>query len=344
MKRIFVLLLGAALLLSGCGKREEAPAAEPVPTPSATVTQIEEAAPLPEMSGSESAAMASFMAVNRALVSGDRLYTLDFDAALQPVLASWRITEGGLADWTVLAESCVPEYLCETDGALYWLNGGALERLTLSDGSREVLSPGPYRSLQLGEEGLYLRDEAERFLRLGFDGAGAETLLDGRCDYAYVLDGHILYQSETDGDSLRLRRLDGGEDHRLVSGPAYAPVCLDGMLYFSGDGSFQRLDPAEGEPRSFDLPELRGASELFPTPEGWCARVALSGGGTKQGLLTLGEAAAYQPCGYEGYRLCDYVGEHVRLDAVYEADGRLRCFALCTDHGELRYFGGALLN
>ena len=30
--------------------------------------------------------MASFMAVNRALVSGDRLYTLDFDAALQPVL------------------------------------------------------------------------------------------------------------------------------------------------------------------------------------------------------------------------------------------------------------------
>ena len=338
MKRITALLLCVALLLGGCG-RGETSAAEPP----AVVTVIEEETLLPAISEAESAAMANFMAVNRALVSGDRLYTLDFDASMQPVLACCRITETGLTDWTTLAENCVPEYLCQQDNALYYLNAGQLERLELANGTREVLAAGPFRSLQLWAGGLYVRDDAGGLLRLTASGSVAERLLDGPCDYAYILEEWILYQSEADGNSLRLRRLGSGEDHRIAAGPAYAPVCLNGLLYFSGDGCFRRLDMTEGEPRSFDLPELRGAAELFSTAEGWCARVALAGGGTEQAFLTLGKTVSYQPCGYQGYRLCDFVSEDLRVDAVYEADGRLRCFALCGQTGELRYFSGRQL-
>lgn len=340
MKRVLTLCLCAALLLTGCG-RAETPAVEASPEPSAAVTVIQEPLQLPAVSPAESAAMASFMAANRALVTGDALYTLDFDAALRPVLARYRVTEAGLEDWTVLADDCVPEYLCEKEGALYWLNAGRLERLTLSDGTRQVLAEGPFGSLQPCQGGFYALDDTGSLLRLDETGAMTERLLVGPCDYTYVLGGYLFYQSEAEGGSLRQRRLCSGEDRRLARGSAYAPVLLGGALYFSGDGVFCRAEDAD-EPRSFDLPALRGAAELIPTASGWCARVALVGT-IDQGLLTLTEPVSYAPCDYQGYRLCDFAAEGLRVDAVYEADGRLRCFALCRAEGELRYFGGRVL-
>ena len=56
--------------------------------------------------------------------------------------------------------------------------------------------------------------------------------------------------------------------------------------------------------------------------------------------LSGGEA---QNCEYSGYHLLDYVGAGLRVDAVYEAGGRLNSFMLYTpDGGVIRYFGGEI--
>lgn len=340
-RTLLPLCLCAALLLTGCGA--EAETSPPEPERSRTVTLVEEPLALPQFEGEESARMACYMAANRALVDGETLYTLDFDALFRPVLARYQLSETGLSGYEILAEDCAASYLCLYQDALYYLSEGRIERLNLSDGEREVLVEGPCLSLQLADGMLYYRDAQGSFCRIRPDGSSQTVLLRQPCDYAYVLGELLLYQSETDGLRLHLRELDGTRDELLSEEPAYAPLLLGPWLYYSSVGSLVRMDAATRETRSFDLPPLRGEAEFFCSPEDWVARIGLDDGGVGQALLTLGEEARLSLCGYQGYRLCDFVSETLRVDAMYEADGRLRCFALCAYGRELRYFGGALL-
>lgn len=338
---IFLCLLLAALLCA-CGQERSAPADTPQPEPTEAVTVITELRPTDEFGRAESLAMANFLCKNRALLAGEYLYTLDFDAALKPVLGRYRVVDNTLREFTVLVEDCVAEYLTEADGALYYLNRGCLERLG-ADGTRRVLCEGAY-TLQLCGDRLYFLDGEGRLCRMETDGSGRTVLLDEKIDYPYVMGGLLLAQKGAD-KALYLLDPEGEGEWRLTDGAAYAPLRIGQTLYFTAemDGG-KRLCSLEldgGAPLTVSDEPLRGAAE-FLYRGGWQARLALAGELLRQRLLPLGGEA--QDCPYSGYHLLDYVGNGLYLDAVYEADGRLNSFMLYTpDGGVIRYFGGTVI-
>lgn len=350
MRKIIPILL-LLLLLAGCAAN--APAATPMPTeaPAAAApapTEQPVSVLVPQgYSAADTAAMSSFMSANRVLIDGRRLYGLDYDEDLRPVLATYLLRGGKLRSFRILCEDCVPEYLTLHNFCLYFLNGGRLQRLTLKGRSLETLLEGPIRSLQIFDGALYYTDGDGRYWRAALDGTGGEVLIEGPCDYAWAMPEGVVYQSESEGCCLRLRLWDGA-DRRLTAAASYAPLRVGNTLWYSqrdGEGSvLGSVDLTDGTVTRRETADLRGAAELFAADGGWTLRVFLAGDGWKQQLLRPGETEG-AACAYSGYRLCDYVGENCRIDAAYDPDGRLRCFVLVdADGGELRYFGGKQLD
>lgn len=344
MRKTVLIILLLLLLLTGCAAN--VPEETPVPAETAAVTAAPSVFVPGGYSDAETAAMSSFMSANRCLIAGDRLYGLDYDENLRPVLASYRLRGGKLSAFRILCEDCVPEYLTLHEGCLYYLNGSSLERLTLKSGARETLLTGPIRSLQLFDGALCYTDGEGRYFRAALDGKQAELLLDGPCDYAWAMPEGILYQSESEGACLRLRLWDGA-DWRLTAAASYAPLRIGNTVWYSqrdSEGSvLASVDLTDGTVTRVETPALRGAAELIPVGGEWLLRVCLDTEAWKQQLLRPGEAEG-ESCGYSGYRLCDFVGETARIDAAYDPDGRLRCFVLVdAEGGETRYFGGKVL-
>lgn len=343
---IFFLLL--LLLLTGCA----ANVPEETPAPSDSVPAAESSAAAPVLTpaaftDADTAAMSSYMSANRWLIAGDRMYGLDYDGALRPVLASYRLRDGRPEDFQILCEDCTPSFLALDGERLYYLCEGRLERLTLPAGTRETLLDGPLKSLQIREDTLYLVDEAGRLLRADLDAEDIETLIDGPCDYAWVMPDGILWQSEDEGCSLRMK-LWGGAERRLTAAASYAPLRVGSVIWYSqrdSQGSvIASVDLDDGTVTRYETAELRGAAELLRAGADWTLRVFLAGDGWKQQLLRPGETEGAL-CAYSGYRLCDYVGEDLRVDAAYDPDGRLRCFVLADAQGnEVRFFGGKILD
>ena len=348
-KSLFLFLV--LLLLAGCAANApaetpaptEAPAeAEPAPTEQPASVLVPQG-----YSAADTAAMSSYMSANRALIAGQRFYGLDYDAELHPVLATYFLRGGQPRSYQILCKDCVPEYLSLHNGWLYFLNGGRLQRLKLKGRALETLPVGPVRSLQIFDGALYYTDGDGCYWRAALDGTGGEVLIDGPCDYAWAMPEGVVYQSEGDGACLRLRLWDGA-DRRLTAAASYAPLRIDNTVWYSqrdGEGSvIGSVDLTDGTVTRYETAELRGAAELYAVDGAWMLRVFLGVDSWKQLLLRPGETEG-EACAYSGYRLCDYVGEDCRVDAAYDPDGRLRCFVLVdANGGELRYFGGKLLD
>ncbi len=346
IRQLFLILL-LALLLTGCASRVPETAPEPpVSAPTAEASAAESVPPTWDYAAADSAAMSSYMSGARWLVDGERMYGLDYDAALRPVLASYRLADGKPGDFEILCADCAPEYLTLHEERLYYLSEGRLERLTLESGRREVLHEGPLRSLQMFDGALYWTDAEGRFCRAGLDGRNAQVLIEGPCDYAWAMPEGLIYQSEAEGCCLRLR-LPDGSDRRLTAAASYAPLRVGTLVWYSQRDSLgsvlASVDLTDGTVTRYETPSLRGAAELIPVGGEWRLRCFLDTDSWKQLLLRPGETEGERRS-YSGYRLCDWVGETARIDAAYDPDGRLRCFVLVgADGGETRFFGGELL-
>ncbi len=347
MIRQLFLILCLALLLAGCAANVPETAPEPPVSAPTAETAAPERAPLAwDYTAADTAAMSSYMSGARWLIEGEEMYGLDYDAALRPVLASYRLVDGRPEDFEILCGDCVPEYLTLHEGRLYYLNGGCLERLTLKSGKRELLHEGPLRALQLFGGALYWTDAEGRFCRADLDGQNAETLIEGPCDYAWAMPEGVIYQSESEGCCLRLRLWDG-EDRRLTAAASYAPLRVGSTVWYSqrdGEGSvIASVELRDGTVTRYETADLRGTAELIPVGGAWMLRVFPDTESWKQLLLRPGETGG-ERCAYSGYRLCDFVGEDSRIDAAYDPDGRLRCFVLVgADGGETRFFGGGIM-
>lgn len=342
-RQSILLCLLLAALLCACGQERSAPAETGEAPESETVTVIEELRPTDEFGRAESLAMANALCANRALLSGEYLYTLEFDEQLSPVLGRYRVVDNTLREFTVLVENCVAEYLTEFDGALYYLNDGCLERLD-ADGGRSLLAEDAY-SLQISGGRLYFLDGEGRFCRAELDGSGRTVLLEDKCAYPYVMDGLLLVQKGED-EALFLCEPEGEAAWRLTEGAAWAPLRVGQTLYFTaGTAEGKRLcaiDLEDGGLRTLSETPLRGAAEFFYAG-GWQTRLALQGDLLRQQILPV-EGGEAEDCAYSGYHLLDYVGAGLRVDAVYEAGGRLNSFMLYTpDGGVIRYFGGKVI-
>ena len=86
------------------------------------------------------------------------------------------------------------------------------------------------------------------------------------------------------------------------------------------------------------MPETDGAVELLPESGGLLLRGIRETKGTAQW-----SGAPHGPFRFlpRGYRVCDWLGDGLRVDTVYEPDGRILCYELRDGEGrELRFLAG----
>jgi len=297
----------------------------------------------------QSGQMMNVMSANRALVTEDALYTLELDEESRPWLASYRLEGQRLSDFQLLQESCVPKWLTEHDGSIYYINGengDAIERLELESLEHKVLVEGPCAYLQIRNERLYFTDGQKRLCSMTADGTDMVTLLEERCCYPYIIGDALIYQSEDEGEILKLR-FGLGENARtieLTEAAAYAPVIIHDRVFYTCDGWVQsmRLDGMAPVRCSSDI--VAGAAEYVFEGGSWYARGISTGYGVQQWRCALPEGQA-EDYPYTGYSYCDFTGGGYRVDADYFADGRLRAFILYTPDGSrAEYLYGKITN
>ncbi len=324
--------LGLILLLCACGQEQSqtpAPAEHAISEPASGAVRPEagESAPL---SAEESRAMAMVRNANRALLAEGFLYCYDFDADWSPALARYRWQDGKLDEFTVLARGCVPEYLCRAGGWLWYIDrtSGALERVPESGGERQIVRDGPCRWLSQREGLLYYCDGEGRFLSLDPASLTETTLLDGPCAFAYPLEEAILWQDAAGGIFRSSTR--GGGTRQLCPEADAPPLLLEDRLWYLSGGLLYSLRPADGELLVYALPETDGDIELLPETGGLLLRGIRDDMGPQQ--WSGGPEGPFTRQA-RGYQICDWLGDGLRVDTVYEPDGRIRCFLLTQSGG-----------
>ena len=337
MKRFLWMIIVLALLLCACADAETVVMPEPEALEVLWQWELEPFDP------AETDRMINCMSGNRALIWDGALYCFDYDEAYAPVLARYELTEEGLGERTVLAEDCLPEYLLELDGFLYFINDRAIERLELESGERETVRAEESDFLQSKDGLLYFCDEKGRFCKAQPDGSSERVLINDECFYPWLTENAVLYQCGSDGESLHIHWLEDGTDSAALDRAVYAPVAVGERLYGTGDEGLISLGLDGTDSQALPVPKLRGAAEIIPTEGAYALRWVAEDNGLTQytaELKDLGKLRARE-VDYKGYRLCDFAGDGWRVDAWYNPDGRLRCFVLVAPDGtETEYIAG----
>ena len=332
-KRILpVLLLLLLLLLTGCS-RENAAGAGSDAVAGARLSPL-------SLSPEESQAMARVLNANRVLYREDSLYCYDFDRDWKPVLARYTWKDGKLSCFRVLAEGCVPEYLCYVDGWLCYINRdtGAMERVSAEGGERQLMRQGPCSCLTARGGLLYYCDEAGRCLALDMARNFDSLVLEGPCSFVWPVGDAILYQEADTGRILY--RNENGREFILSPEAASPPLLLEDRIWYSFAGSLVARSFSGGEDLVYVLPEHTGDLELLPGADGPLLRGIREDTGIVQ--WSGGPDGPFEDLD-RGYRICDWLGEGLWIDTVYEPDGRIRCYLLRDEAGtELSFLAGKI--
>lgn len=89
--------------------------------------------------------------------------------------------------------------------------------------------------LQIVGERLYFTDESHRFVSTDTNGGDMRTVINREVYYPYFLDdNYIVFQDESDGESLHLFSLAGEYDIKLNDMSSYSPVICGSYLYYLG--------------------------------------------------------------------------------------------------------------
>jgi len=303
--------------------------------------------PIVQFDQEQSGQMMNVMSANRAYVAEDALYTLELDGESRPVLSSYKLEGERLSDYMPLRENCVPKWITEHEGTLYYINeenGDAIECIDLESLEHRVLVEGPCAYLQIGDGRLYFTDAQKYFCSASLSGENVETVLDKPCCYPFLAGDVLIFQSEGEGEILKLRFTESGKEIRLTEKAAYAPVIIADRIFYTCDGWVQsmRLDGMAPTLCSSDI--VTGAAEYIFENGAWYARGVSTGYGVQQWSCALPEGQA-RDYSYSGYSYNDFTGHGFRVDADYFADGRLRAFILYSPDGSrAEYLYGKITN
>ena len=344
MKKLFLLLitLFSCLGMASC-------AAESVALPKMADLIFLRRHPIAPFSAEDSGIMQNVMSANRALIAGDSLYTLELDAEHEPVLASYKLEDGRLSDYKVLVKGCAPKWLTEHEGSIYYINelrGGRIERLELESRTLKGLTDYPCSYLQIKDSRLYFCDQAGAFCSAAPDGSDKRVIIGKPCCYAYQLDEAVIFQSESEGEILKLHySMDGkAKEIALTAGTAYAPVIIGERLYCTMDGQIYSMGLDGLDPDTLETPWINGAAEYYREGEIWYARAITEDYGITQWRCPI-EGGTAEENSYMGYLYCDFTDGKRRIDADYFSDGRLRAFLLTgTGAGRSEYLYGEVTN
>ena len=287
-KRSIALLLCAALLLAlaGCGSpRPQTRADMREPEQSAPTTGGEEPAPNTELppaprsaeasfpllarpfSDAESEAMANHNARRCALLVVNYYYCRCLYSDGSSALVRYEIVDNNLRHRSILTPDCPADFLCESEGRLYYLNADGLpESVGTDGGARRVELDAPCRSLQLLDGALYclLADGTLLALR----GGEKEALLAG-CAWAFVSEQGVFYTADSDGRA-HLFDPETRTDVTLTAEAALCPTLIGATLFYAADEADGRhlraLELSDGTQRR------RRGSRRSPLPRPLTAR------------------------------------------------------------------------
>ena len=332
MKKLIslILILLSALGLSGCARDRCA-------IPNRLDLLLLRKNPLPAYDSQASGRMFSHMGGSRALVQGTFLYTIELDGEHRPVLARYSLENAQLSQPVTLVELCAPQWICADGPFIFYVNAlqdRRLERLNTETLETCVLVDEPCSYLQIKDKLLYYRGENNFLYSCDMDGQRRNTVLDKACCYPWFLGDALLYQSESEGDILKLRFF-GAEESRelaLTDEAAYAPVLIEDRLYYTQGMQVRSMGINGMDPATLDSPPVSGAAEFILENGRWQVRAVSDDYGIHQWSLPLeGGDALYSP--HSGYLLCDYMDGNWRVDGDYFADARLRSMLLYWPEG-----------
>ena len=118
------------------------------------------------------------------------------------------------------------------------------------------------------------------------------------------------------------------------------PLVLEDRIWYGFAGSLASRSLSGGEDQVYALPAHTGDPELLPGAEG----LLLRGIREESGLVQWqgGVEGPFEDLD-RGYRICDWLGEGLWVDTVYEPDGRIRCYLLRDEAGtELSFLAGKI--
>lgn len=305
--------------------------------------------PIAPFDTAQTGRMANTMNGNRCLAVGDRLYTLELGDDQRSCLMAYRLEGGRVSRPLLLAENCAPRWLCEHEGVLYYVNdsnGGCIEKLDTGSLERQVLVALPCSYLQIKDERLYYRGERGWLCSVSLSGEERQVVMDKSCCYPYFLGDLLIYQSESEGEILKLRYSGEGKvrEIALTEAPAYAPTVIGDRLYYTSRGQVYSMGLDGLEAARCESPAATAAAEYITEGGQWYARGITEGYGISQWRCPLPDGSAEELKG-SGYIYCDFLSEELRVDSHYFADSRLRGFVISGPEGELcEYLYGRISN
>ena len=342
---LFILALSASLsvVLSGCAGLPPSPSAEN----EQGLKKVENPR-IPELSQAESLAMQSYMSGGRALISGQRLYCMDFDGDNKPALCSYDISSAYPEDFKILVPNCTAEYLNVFSGRIYYINrnsGGNIESVGLEGEDLQTVVEGPCDFLTIHEDKLYYCDGAMRLCAVSPTGADGEIVMAEPVFYPYVIGDRLIYQLARN-EHLYMRDLNTGLDAELTDQPAYAPVIMGDRLFCTVEGGVLNVAKDGLNPLKYQLGDIQGTARY--SFDGSNIHVEGVSGGKEIRAWSFDtdepkESFAYNVTGT--YSLCDYIDENYLVYTNYEPGGRIKSFSLEDQNGkESRFYSGKILS
>ncbi len=219
-------------------------AQEPAATPSTKLTDA--IAGFPGLSSEQTSAMSNWAEYGFGFIENDTYYGRFFlkDETF-PMLISMELKSGrhdvGTGRWQILDSAHSPKYLIKHGDVLYYIMldrtaGSSLGiESVYADGSnaRELYS-GECDYLSMAGDLLFFTDSNGYPVCMDAEGGSPRVLLERRVFYLYALsEDWIIFQDDSDGESLHLLRISDGTDIKLSDEAGFNPVIYGSSLFFA---------------------------------------------------------------------------------------------------------------
>jgi len=188
-------------------------------------------------------------------VKDNWIYTLGWDEYGNPQLIK---TRSDLTDWTTLDE-CFATYITVVDNYIYYMGYNESEhglyRIRTS-GEDKVQISSAYGEMQIVDGYIYYTDlryqykddssltsDDAHLYRCDLDGKNVDEIIDKPIFNFYIFENGILYQDDTDNESLHIYYTESGTDVKLNDDKSYWSIFDGEYIYYvkqQGDDVFTR--------------------------------------------------------------------------------------------------------
>ncbi|MCR4606614.1 MAG: DUF5050 domain-containing protein [Oscillospiraceae bacterium] len=219
---------------------------EPEPAALSSTYLTDAIAEFPGLSAEQTAAMSNWAQYGFGLIENNIYYGRFFlKGESAPMLfsielkTSKRDIKPGM--WQVLDSEHSPKYMVKQSEMLYYImldrNTGkslGIGSVGLDGSNAKVLYEGECDYLSIAGKMLFFTNGNGYPSCLFIDGRDPHVLLDRRVFYLYGLSEEwLIFQDDTDGESLHLFHISDGADIKLTDEAAFNPVILGTSLFFS---------------------------------------------------------------------------------------------------------------